>query len=151
MFVVFDLDGTLADAKDREHYLQTDPKEWENFHAASVDDDVIQPVAEILIALARIFISNSRKHRIEIWTGREQKYFDETLKWLNYHGLHFDKLIMRPSGDYRKDHELKKEWLLETIQVSGQKPDIIFDDRASMVEFWRSQGIICADVAGNKF
>ena len=156
MDVIFDLDGTLADASGREHYLSSSPKDWEGFHAASVDDEIIAPIGEIFRSLNRDNDWTQKPqielHRIEIWTGREEKYRPDTIRWLQRNGLYgYRKLLMRPSGDYRKDHEMKAEWLMEFVAAHGKKPDLVFDDRASMVVFWRQQGIICADVAGNTF
>lgn len=160
MFVVlFDLDGTLADASEREHYLKSDPKDWEAFHADCGADELIAPIGELLRIIARDAIKLEKINtqyqgkqyvRIEIWTGREEKYRPDTIRWLNRHKLSYDRLRMRPTGDYRKDEELKGEWLIEATQ-EGWKPDLVFEDRARMVEFWRRHGIVCADVAGNQF
>ena len=65
MFVVFDLDGTLADDSEREEYLKTDPPQWGAYFSACSDDAPIWPMINTLNALAA-----RRDSRVEIWTGR---------------------------------------------------------------------------------
>lgn len=73
----------------------------------------------------------------------------ETLAWLARHGIDLDDvpLRMRLVGDHRPDTELKAGWLAEV----RSKPDLVFEDRSSVVEMWRSHGIICAQVAPGNF
>ena len=53
---------------------------------------------------------------------------------------------MRPHEVFVPDIELKGQWLEEMIE-SGRRPDLVFDDKASVVEFYRSQGITCVQVS----
>ena len=41
MIAVFDIDGVLADATHRQHYLQSRPKDWQGFFRAVGDDGPI--------------------------------------------------------------------------------------------------------------
>jgi hypothetical protein len=50
------------------------------------------------------------------------------------------------AGDHRPDTALKAEWMDE-----GRKPDLVFEDRASMVAMWRSRGVVCCQVAPGDF
>lgn len=141
MFVVFDLDGTLALTEHREHFLRQEPKDWRGFYAACDADGPCEPLIRTALAL------NSSGADVEIWTGRSAEVRDKTLDWLGAHGLlPWAGLRMRPEGDHQPDTKLKAAWLL-----AGPRPDLVFEDRASMVAMWRSHGIVCAQVAPGDF
>ena len=141
MNVIFDLDGTLSDTRHRRHFLQRDPKDWKLFNRASIGD----PPIEAVVVLARLL--HFAGHRIEIWTGRDQAYRAATLEWLRVHRIRFDQLRMRPTGDHREDTVLKASWLDEI----DWRPDLVFEDRTRMVQWWRSRGIRCLQVAEGDF
>lgn len=146
MFVVFDLDGTLALTEHREHHLQKTPKDWDAFMAACVDDAPNTPMVETYNALC------VAGHRVAIWTGRSGQYVQETVDWLVNNGVGMvaggvGEMVMRQPGDHRPDTVLKGEWLA----AEEQFPDLVFEDRASMVEWWRGHGVVCAQVAPGQF
>ena len=54
MFIVFDLDGTLADDAHRQHHITGDVRDWDAYFAACGDDaPIIEPVMELLLTLDR--------------------------------------------------------------------------------------------------
>lgn len=138
MFVVFDLDGTLADCGHRLHYL--DAKDWRGFFAACDQDKPIWRVIAILQAM------HDAGHKIEIWSGRSDECRHATEMWLRRHGLPEVPVIMRTAGDKRPDDEVKAEFL-----IGCAEPDLIFDDRTRVVQMWRSKGITCVQVAEGEF
>lgn len=141
MFVIFDLDGTLALTEHREHYLKREPKDWRGFYAACPADEPCGPV----VAIAHSMIAAG--HDVHIWSGRSGEVNDETVHWLTRVGLDTVPRRLRPEGDHRPDTRLKAEWM----EQEGRKPDLVFEDRASMVAMWRSHGIICCQVAPGEF
>lgn len=141
MFVIFDLDGTLALTKHREHFLRQEPKDWRGFYAACDGDAPCHPL--ILAAQALWSIG----HEVEIWSGRSGEVLDKTLAWLEAHDLRHLKIRMRPEGDHRPDTVLKAAWL----DAEPAPPDLVFEDRASMVAMYRERGIVCAQVAPGDF
>ena len=143
MFVVFDLDGTLADGKHREHWIDrpVGEKDWRNYFADCDRDTGIAPVIATLRALVAF------GHHVEIWTGRSDEVAEKTTAWLRNCGLDGLRLRSRPAGDHTADHDLKLAWLAE----SSRKPDLVFEDRARVVAMWRAQGIVCAQVAPGDF
>lgn len=148
MFVVFDLDGTLADDTHRAHFLDQEPKDWDAYFAACGGDTLIEPIAEIFRAL---FASDL--NRVEIWTGRSESVREETFHWVHRHLFEgsygeYVRIRMRPSGDFRPDTEVKGEWL---DQCGDNPPDIIIDDRTKSVAFWRERGITCLQVAQHDY
>jgi hypothetical protein len=54
---------------------------------------------------------------------------------------------MRGIGDHQPDTQLKQNWL----KTQANLPDLVFEDRASVVEMWRSNGIVCCQVAPGNF
>ena len=142
MFVVFDLDGTLALTEHRAHFLDRPnrDKDWRGFYAACDKDEPCHPIIRTLHAL------KSSGADVEIWSGRSDEVMPLTIAWLNHHELGHIPLRMRQEGDHRADTVLKAEWLDE-----GRTPDLVFEDRASVVALWRSRGIVCCQVAPGDF
>jgi hypothetical protein len=141
MFVVFDLDGTLAHTEHRAHFLNRHPKDWRAFYAACDKDQPCDPIIRTLIGF---YVTGAD---VEIWTGRSKEVEDKTASWLAEYGLGMIPIQMREDGDHRPDTVLKEEWLSQ----SHRKPDLVFEDRASVVAMWRSHGIICCQVAEGDF
>lgn len=143
MFVVFDLDGTLALIEHRRHLVAQKPKNWPRFFEQCVHDEPILPIIAILHAL------RAAGHRVEVWSGRSDIVKAQTLEWLTRHGIEFDALRMRPQKDSRADDLLKEEWLLSL--ATEERPTLIFDDRDRVVALWRRHGIRCCQVAPGDF
>lgn len=144
MFVVFDLDGTLALNEHRQHFVQRidgKAKDWRSFFAACDGDVPNMPVIRTLLSLW------TAGHYVEIWSGRSAEVNDKTEAWLGIHGLSMVRRKMRADGDHTPDHDLKAQWLHD----ADPKPDLVFDDRASVVAMWRANGIVCAQVAAGDF
>jgi beta-phosphoglucomutase-like phosphatase (HAD superfamily) len=142
MLIVFDMDGTLSDPSHRLHHLAK--KDWDSFYEACHLD---APKDQIQILMLMYWRAGCD---VQIWTGRRESTRAKTLDWLKNHtGLRFpsDKLLMRKDGDFRHDVKVKGEWL----DAVSEKPSIVFEDRNSMVEFYRSKGITCLQVADGDF
>lgn len=138
MFVVFDLDGTLANTDHRQHLVAA--KDWRGFYAGCDKDPPHLHIVDTLTALA------AGGHRVEIWSGRSDEVRDKTEAWLEAHGLSGVPLRMRKEHDYTADDVLKRSWL-----NPDDMPNLIFDDRAKVVAMWRAMGIPCCQVAPGDF
>lgn len=168
MRIVFDLDGTLADATHREHFINGETKDWDAFFEACDGDRPIRHTLHVLRSLA-VMPGNV----VEIWSGRGEgagkSVRRKTLAWLRQHagivvwykgdGLTEDPpawgctvglLQMRQHGDHTPDHELKRNWLFKKWQ-SSQPVDMAFDDRDKVVAMWREAGVPCFQVAPGDF
>lgn len=143
MFIVFDLDGTLADASHREHFVRrpVGEKDWDGFHSAAVKDRPKSGVVRTYLAL------EATGAQVEIWTGRDEKYRAPTIKWLAENGIHDPQLKMRPTGDHTADDEMKSAWMDE----ADRPVQMVFEDRARVVDMWRRRGVLCAQVAPGDF
>ena len=137
MLIVFDLDGTIADHRHRQCYAEMVPRDWDSYNIGMNDDPVIESVAFIMGLLNLC----SPTCRVEIWTGRPERFRDLTVKWLDRHNIQYARLRMRPDDDLRNVNDIKGEWLNE-----GPLPDFVFDDRSKQAKFWNNKGIICLHV-----
>jgi len=106
MIAIIDIDGVIADCTHRLHYLATDPKDWDAFFDAMVNDTPIPNMRDFVRAIAG-------SYRIVYLTGRPTSHFKQTVAWLSDYGFPYGELIMRETGDHRPDYEVKKE-LFET-------------------------------------
>jgi hypothetical protein len=148
---IFDLDGTLALIDHRRHLVEKPKPEWREFFKACIKDEPNFPVIDTLITLY------DAGYNIIIASGRSDEVKSETLNWLNTYVLpnieHRERIaiVMRNEGDFRSDVILKKEWL--DTGLLGPKYNIkaVFDDRDSVVEMWRENGLACFQVAKGSF
>lgn len=157
---IFDLDGTLALIEHRVHHITKTPKDWPAFFAACAKDE---PCHAVIGTLQRL-----RKGGAEIWvwTGRSDEVVSETQQWLHDHKIFRNvplldwepfaapgMLRMRKAGDHRPDYELKAEWLSEVEPPEYERLKVggVFEDRASVVKMWRTNGIPCYQVAEGNF
>lgn len=143
MLVIFDLDGTLALTEHREHFLKRDhaDKDWRGFYASCDKDRPCLPlvrVAQMLLAMGE---------DVRIWSGRSDEVADKTETWLAANGLGGIPVKMRREGDRTPDTKLKAAWL----EGLSRKPDLVFEDRARVVDMWRSHGIRVCQVAPGAF
>lgn len=142
MFVVFDLDGTLADIGHRVHHVRNGNRNYDAFFAACVDD---LPNGPVIAALNAHWDAG---HRVEIWSARSDKVRTETVAWLISQKIDPRLLVnMRPAGDTTRDVELKRSWL--HALHPDERPDVVYDDRQSVVDMWRAEGLSCFQVAPN--
>jgi hypothetical protein len=141
MFVVFDLDGTLADISHRTHYVRGGGKtDWDAFFAACVDDMPNLHVIETFKAHI------DAGHKVRVWSARSDAVRAETEKWLSDYGIDPWRLQhMRAVGDNTPDAVLKRHWLHQ----EPVKPDLIYDDRQRVVDMWRAEGIPCFQVVAD--
>jgi len=136
-YVVFDIDGTIADCSHRLQFAQT--KQWDEFHQRCLEDHVIINVADLLRASNAIA-------KVILLTGRPEKYRHLTQEWLRLSKLdeHYEELIMRPDDDWSHDHQMK---IAALERKFGSKEEVlknvwlVIDDRESVVEGLRNYGL----------
>ncbi len=133
-YVIVDIDGTIADVRHRLHHIQgTGRKNWKAFFEEMDRDTTIPGMIE------RVHDLGSR-YRIIFVTGRPEHYRARTETWLRKHGLAYDKLFMRSSGDHRPDYISKSEVLHE---IDPNEIVLALDDRPPVCAMWRKYGIHC--------
>ena len=144
MDIIFDIDGTLMDISHRKKFVEQRPKDWNSFRDETPNDTPHKDVFQIAIALQKA------GHNIIIASGRNKSQRAITLKQLMAEGLVFIDLFMRSDKDFRSDVVLKKE-MLGAMRRKGYNPKMVFDDRSSVVQMWRDEGLRVAQVAPGDF
>lgn len=138
--IVFDVDGTLADLTHRLHYVDGPHKDYDAFFDPEeiAKDGVIWPVAELLMLVA---LTTASDHKVVFCSGRPEKTRAATVKWFK-DNLGFDPmhLYMRPDDDTRPDHVVKNQ-LLDGMREDGFEPFLVIDDRQTVVDMWRDEGL----------
>ena len=144
-YVVFDIDGTVAEMGDRKKYLLSKPIDWEAFYEDQFDDKVIAPIAKL------VSIMKDSGHDIVFCTGRKEKARGKTSAWIHRHlNAHNMMLLMRADDDNRSDDVAKPE-LLAAHGLSPENVLFIVEDRARVVKKWRELGFMCLQCADGDF
>jgi len=146
-WIIFDLDGTLADIEDRRQLCtkENGKMNWNKFF----DPENIKldkpnwPVINTLLAFVQA------GYKIAIFTGRSASTLDATKKWLHKYGIEYNAFKMRPERNFRPDEQLKLEWLNNMDWKDNV--EAVFDDRQKVVDMWREIGLTCMQVAPGNF
>jgi hypothetical protein len=171
MDIVWDIDGTLANGEQRQHFLDKQPRDWYGWNKALAGDT---PHKDI-IDLFKLYSNAPDHHRINIATGRNDDDREETVKWLEKHGIFsvarfnsltdddiglvdddyfplgvYYNLYMRADKDYREDSIIKIEYL-DQMRAAGFNPVLAVDDRTRVVKAWRAAGLRCLQVRDGDF
>lgn len=142
---IFDLDGTLADATHRIHYITGEKKDWPGFFGACSND---APIASTIQTMRKLQAAGAE---CWIWTGRSDEVQGPTIRWWIEHDCVPHEWRMRKAGDHRHDHIIKREWLDELDPADRERIVAVFEDRASVVQMWRDAGLTCYQVAPGDF
>ena len=153
MDIIFDIDGTLVNLDHRVHFVKQDKPDWASFENGIKDDTIIPEMRSLLISIA-----SDKNNRLIFCTGRKETTRGDTLDQLNRitDGIknlepttNFP-LYMRSINDFRPDPDVKSD-LYDQMLDDGFKPVIVFDDRSSVVNMWRSRGVRCLQCAPGNF
>lgn len=143
--VLFDIDGTLALIDHRRPFLDSDKPDWRTFNSKMGEDTPNHPVVELYRTLW-----DSQKYQLILVSGRGEEYRKITETWLTWNLIPFEELLMRPTSDFRPDTEVKQE-ILDQLRSEGKEIAFVVDDRNSVVEMWRRNGITCLQCAEGDF
>lgn len=175
--VLVDMDGTLADCEHRRHHLKgetvhkldcTDPSarigvksppgfkcpqcgargseksDWPAFFSDCDKDPPIEWVRDWVEA-----IGEDPDYEVIIVSGRPTDFCGiKTEEWLDKWRVPYDHLLMRDRGDMRPDTIVKKE-ILDLLPK--EQIQFVIDDRKSVCEMWRENGLYVIQVAEGNF
>jgi hypothetical protein len=134
--VVVDIDGVLSNADDRQHFLEDrSRRDWRAFFDACGQDTLIEEVARLLELLDAGLL-------VVLLTGRPLRVQPLTLGWLERHGVRWDLLIMRTSGDYSASREFKRETIRE-LRERGFDLRLALEDDPRNREMFHDEGLPC--------
>lgn len=143
--ILFDIDGTLALIDHRRAFLERDHPDWKSFNAAMGDDTPNPPI----VALYRTLWA-SNDYELILVSGRGEESRALTEQWLAWNEIPFEALLMRPLNDSRPDTDIKHE-ILCRLRAQGNRILFVVDDRQSVVDMWRANGVVCLQCAQGDF
>lgn len=180
MDIIFDIDGTLADATHRLHFIKNEdffvPKfppdpgcielkpDWDTFLS---DEQVAldKPIPQTWAILANM-LDSPTDFRVIFITGRKESSRQMTYEWLTdgscehrayavamwrrlseYQGRTVGPILYMRSEDDRRPSHVTKRDLLHKARADGFDPKLAFEDRKSDAAMWRSEGLLCCQVA----
>lgn len=139
--VIFDIDGTLANNDHRSPYAL-----WQ------LDKDSPR---EMVVDLLNKYKADN--YKIICLSGRHSgtkeeptKYYDMTAEWLKKHNIEVDELLLRATGDSRKDDIIKEELFWNHV-APKYNVRLAIDDRNRVVELWRRIDLECWQVNHGDF
>jgi len=145
--IICDIDGTLADCRNRLHWIRQEPKNWARFFEEMIYDT---PRDEIL---ENVLDYQESGHPIFLVSGRPANYRGQTEAWLRHFcgGLEYQALFMRRVGDHRPDTIVKEE-ILKRYFPDPSCIKYVVDDRPSVLRMWANHGLQTIDVgSGEEF
>ena len=137
---IFDVDGTLCNVSNIRHHLRNGNRNFDHFHADSVNCPPHQWVVNMAQNLSRNGID------IVVVTARKSRWFNVTWWWLNENRVPYVDLLMRDDWDQRPDYEVKEDILHRINQ--RWVPVLAVDDNPNVVGLWRENGIPTIQVPG---
>ena len=170
--IIFDLDGTLAlvDKRVQKSLIPTESStdgegmDWDIFfdgHNVLTLDEPNYPV----ISMAQMYYEKG--FNIVIFSGRNDRSYEETQQWLEEYEVPYNLLVLRPDkfqGDsypiargnpatpemrHMPDEVLKKAMIDKFVDIDDVFMTV--DDRQKVVDMWRSLGLTCFQVAPGDF
>ncbi len=152
-WVIFDLDGTLANIEERRKLSTKDngKMDWDKFFdPENIKLDKPNPA---VIKMAQVLAESG--HMIAILSGRSKGTQLTTKSWLNRNNVPYHIIKMRPTSKewmYMPDDELKQRWLDDLFPGDIRDRIVaVFDDRQKVVDMWRKNGLTCMQVAPGDF
>ena len=134
--VVLDMDGVLADARGRQHFLSgPGRKDWKSFFDAAGEDLVIEEVVRLTELL-------DRDLAIVLLTARPVRIRPLTEAWLDRSGVDWDLLVMRPDRDFGPSVEFKRS-TVRHLRDAGFALRLAFEDDRRNVDMFHEEGVPC--------
>lgn len=131
--VLFDLDGVISDASNRQQFLRGARQDWRGFFSAAVDD----PPIITGVALTR---SVAADHAVVILTARPAYMAEATMGWLLAQDVRHDLLVIRPPGDHRSAVQFKQHEITR-LDAAGFEIRFAIDDDERIIEMYRRVGV----------
>ncbi|WP_240135721.1 phosphatase domain-containing protein [Streptomyces sp. MUM 178J] len=110
---VFDLDGTLSDARHRQRFLERRPRDWNAFFSAAPAD----PPLPQGVAMCR---AAAEECEVVYLTGRPERCRADAVAWIRARELPEGRLYMRGDDDRRPARRTK----LEVLRTLGRGREI---------------------------
>ena len=134
--ILVDLDGTLAEV---EHRIVNGKCDHSLIHMDEVNKAMKTVISRMIV-----------DHRIVICTARSEDWRIATEGWLDRNNIDYDKLIMKKSGDKRRDYLVKYDLWRNNIR-DVYDITCCFDDNTCVVNMWRDIGLTCFQIRNTNY
>jgi hypothetical protein len=133
--VVVDIDGVLADASGRQHFLNNPEgvRDWKAFFGAVGSDPLLPDTVALLDLLDPSLV-------VVLLSARPGWVFDITLEWTLRHPIRWDLLITRDDGSIAGAAEFKRQ-VVRSLVDDGFEARFAFDDDERIVDMFRAERI----------
>ncbi len=134
--VVFDLDGVIADATHRQHFLdaaRSRDKDWHGFFHACVDDPVIEQGRRLIGLISDDLC-------VVILTARIHEIREKTVAWLAANDVRHDWLILRGHREGTSSTRWKGSQI-EQLREAGAEVELALDDDPRNIAAFRELGV----------
>lgn len=142
-YIIFDIDGVLADCSHRLKYIKGEKKDYGKFYSYDevIEDKVLEGGKEILESL-ELALDSMEYVDIAFVTARNENCWEATADWLmsNFDGS-YDQILMRPSNDWRPAHQVKEDLIKKHIGFENIL--FAFDDDDKINEMYAKHGVMC--------
>nr|DAF05321.1 MAG TPA: hypothetical protein [Caudoviricetes sp.] len=142
-YIVFDIDGVLADCSHRLKYIQGEDKDYDSFYSY---DEILKdkPILNLDKILLNIQCAESSDIDIRFITARNIKSITATAEWLEkYFSIMVEEgdILMRPEKDWRPAYQVKED-LIEK-HIGFENILFAFDDDDKVNEMYKKHGVTC--------
>jgi hypothetical protein len=133
--IVVDIDGVLADASGRQHFLNNveSNRDWRGFFGA-VGSDSLLPDTQALLRLLPDDVT------IVLLSARPAWVFDITLTWLQDHEVPWHLLVLRADQSVAGAAGFKRS-VVHGLIDQGFSIEFAFDDDERIIDMYHSEGI----------
>jgi hypothetical protein len=148
MWVVCDLDGTLAEDWHRAHLATA--QLWDEFHAALATAKLIKPTARLVEAMSEY------GYPTMLLTTRPEQLLCQTEAWLQQQNVRdiFNEIISRPEGNLKPAAQLKLDLLIRRFGSEAavrEKVLVVLEDRADTIKAMREFGLTVHEVCKGEY
>lgn len=149
-YIVFDIDGVLADCSHRLKYIQGKNKDYDKFYSSEevMKDRLILDITDIIIALGNFDdytgVDEEDQTRIIFVSGRNRKCLSSTIWWLETNlnvCINEDNLFLRSENDWRPAYQIKEDLIKKHIGFENIL--FAFDDDDEVNDMYKKHGVIC--------
>ena len=144
-YIVFDIDGVLADCSHRLKYIQSKDRDYDSFYSY---DEILKdkPIFNLDEVLVRIQNSDKEDTGVDIKfvTARNIKCVTATAEWLEkYFSIMVEEgdILMRPEKDWRPAYQVKEDLIKKHIGFENIL--FAFDDDDQVNEMYKKYGVVC--------
>lgn len=151
-YIVFDIDGVLANCSHRLKYIQGKDKDYDKFYSDEeiMKDKIIEAGRKIVDMLYNLYTMEDFYRPTEFYgkiillTGRSDICEETTRIWVSkniFEDLSLYSIIMRPKNDWRPAHQVKEDLIKKHIGFENIL--FAFDDDDKVNEMYKKHGVMC--------